>query len=131
MYCWLNDSYSCVESSMLYASRVIIDSNIIMIYVSPLNTYRNDEVNKPFVNVPDSAWHFTPLHYACCYNNKNIIQLLLDAGADPNARYYSLTYAWYNPDHSILCTSHSCYTSTQNKSMVYLRLNFMAFYLCI
>ena len=74
------------------------------------NTYRNDEVNKPFVNVPDSAWHFTPLHYACCYNNKEIIQRLLYAGADPNARYYSLTYAWYKPDHFILRTSHAGYT---------------------
>jgi len=42
----------------------------------------------PLVNVPElKGW--TPLHYACSNNDKDLVQQLLDAGADPNARYYS------------------------------------------
>ena len=43
------------------------------------------------VNVPDiKGW--TPLHYACSENNLELIQPLLEAGADPYARYYSVQH---------------------------------------
>jgi len=54
-----------------------------------ISTHRDE----PFLDVPDSAWHYTPLHYACCYNNKELIEVLLEAGADQHARYYSLMCA--------------------------------------
>ena len=42
------------------------------------------------VNIPElGGW--TPLHYACSKNDKDLVQQLLNAGADPNARYYSVT----------------------------------------
>ena len=47
---------------------------------------------RPLVDVPDlKGW--TPLHFACSFNNLELVQLLLDARADPHARYYSvITY---------------------------------------
>ena len=42
----------------------------------------------PLVNVPDfKGW--TPLHYACCDNNLEFVELLLAAGANRDARYVS------------------------------------------
>ena len=39
----------------------------------------------PLVNIADfKGW--TPLHYACSDSNLEFVQLLLAAGADPNAR---------------------------------------------
>ena len=40
------------------------------------------------VNVPESSWLLTPLHLACWNSNKELVQQLLDAGADQNARYH-------------------------------------------
>ena len=49
------------------------------------------EHSEALVNVPDfKGW--TPLHYACSENNLELIQRLLEVGADPNARYYSIQH---------------------------------------
>ena len=40
--------------------------------------------NRPLVNVPDlRGW--TPLHFACSDNNKELVELLLKGGGNPNA----------------------------------------------
>ena len=44
----------------------------------------------PLVNIPDRARGMTPLHYACSDSNKERVEQLLLAGADLEARYYSL-----------------------------------------
>ena len=46
--------------------------------------YRTKDA-KPLVNVPDDK-ALTPLHVACSDNNLELVQLLLNAGADPEAR---------------------------------------------
>ena len=48
--------------------------------------YRAKHDAKPLVNVQDSARGMTPLHFACSDNNKELVELLLKAGGDPNAR---------------------------------------------
>ena len=62
---------------------------------------------EPLVNVPDfKGW--TPLHYACSENNLELVQLLLEAGADPNARYFSIQHVWLSINFiGILITPHA------------------------
>ena len=59
------------------------------------STHRTDDQHpkpNPLAELPDSkGW--TPLHYACYDNNMKLVQQLINAGADPNARY----------DFNILC----------------------------
>ena len=49
--------------------------------------YRTEHHAEPLVNVPDEARRMTPLHFACSDNNKELVALLLEAGADPGLRY--------------------------------------------
>ena len=62
-----------------------------------MNRYRSDgqHANKtPLAELPDrKGW--TPLHYACFDNNKELVRQLLGAGADPNAKY-----VWEDWGHS-------------------------------
>ena len=54
-----------------------------------MNRYRSDGQHAgttPLAELPDrKGW--TPLHYGCFDNNKELVQELRDAGADPNAKY--------------------------------------------
>ena len=53
-------------------------------YVIGISEYRTEH-SEALVNVPDfKGW--TPLHYACSDNNFELVQLLIDAGADPMIR---------------------------------------------
>ena len=55
-------------------------------WLVPLLLYKYRTGTGPLVNVPEiRGW--TPLHYACSNDDKDLVQQLLDAGADPNARY--------------------------------------------
>ena len=46
----------------------------------------DDQDPQPLANLPDNnGW--TPLHYACYDNNMKLVQQLLRAGADPNAKF--------------------------------------------
>ena len=64
------------------------------------STHRTDDQHpkqNPLAELPDNkGW--TPLHYACYDNNMKLVQQLIDAGADPNARYnfnmFCLTKLW-------------------------------------
>ena len=59
-----------------------------------MNGYRSDGQHDPLAVLPDrKGW--TPLHYACFDNNKELVRQLLGAGADPNA-----TYVWEDWGHS-------------------------------
>ena len=54
-----------------------------------IHTYRPGSERRPdderLVNLSDyNGW--TPLHYACFNENRELLQQLLEAGADPTAR---------------------------------------------
>ena len=58
-----------------------------------IHTYRPGSERRPdderLVNLSDyNGW--TPLHYACFNENRELLQQLLEAGADPTARWYTL-----------------------------------------
>jgi len=64
-------------------------SNDHEMQVATLHTYRPGGERRPdaerLVNLSDyNGW--TPLHYACFDENKELLQQLLEAGADPTAR---------------------------------------------
>ena len=54
-----------------------------------IQKYRTEHDAEPLVNVSDGARGMTPLHFACSDNNKELVALLLEAGANPVARYWS------------------------------------------
>ena len=49
---------------------------------------------------------WTPLHYACYDNNEELIKQLLNAGADPWARYFcddfNVAYRQYNKNIALM-----------------------------
>ena len=49
--------------------------------------HRTEHDAGSLVNIPDGARGMTPLHFACSDNNKELVALLLEAGADPGLRY--------------------------------------------
>ena len=60
---------------------------VLFVSFSIYTKYRTEHHAEPLVNVPDGARGLTPLHFACSDNNKELVALLLEAGADPGARY--------------------------------------------
>ena len=42
--------------------------------------------DRSLVNAPESSWRLTPLHLACWDSNKEVVELLLEAEADQDAR---------------------------------------------
>ena len=66
---------------------LMVATTKMKIWLLYLFVYRNEH-SVPLVNISDlKGW--TPLHYACSDNNLEFVQLLLDAGADQNAKYFS------------------------------------------
>ena len=62
------------------------------------STHRTDDQHpkpNPLAELPDNkGW--TALHYACYDNNKKLVQQLINAGADPNARYNFIMFCLAN-----------------------------------
>jgi len=78
------DMYITTLSTLMHKG-----SNDHEMQVATLHTYRPGGERRPdaerLVNLSDyNGW--TPLHYACFDENKELLQQLLEAGADPTAR---------------------------------------------
>ena len=79
-----------------------------------MHTHRTDgQLQQPnrLAELPDNkGW--TPLHYACYDNNMKLVLQLINAGADPNAKYvwvYVLVDRLRkHPVHCYLCNTLNC-----------------------
>ena len=87
----LGKAYKSMIYNLLSWLLLCIYPKVIMWLVSLFIYEYRTEHSEALVNVPDfKGW--TPLHYACSENNLELIQRLLEVGADPNARYYSIQH---------------------------------------